>query len=124
MKNKRWVWIFSCLMVWGCEDFFEKDLSGKQPELIAPADNAETFSGDQLFLWKELPGGKVYRLLIVTPSFENPALCILDTLVNTCLFSYSLKAGEYAWGIRAENFAWKGDFCIRNLIVLSQSSEP
>lgn len=117
MINRILLCIVVLFLLAGCSDFFEKDISRRQVELLSPADSVKTRFGEQTFLWDELPGATSYRLMIMTPSCHQPEACLLDTLVNTCRFTFTLQPGQYGWRVRAENSAWMTSFCERNLII-------
>ena len=122
MKNFVRIIVNCCILfLSGCDDFFEKDLTGKQVNLVAPGDSVVTSVASQLFLWEELPGAAAYRLLIVVPDFRHMEYCLLDTLIEDYRFEYLLPAGTYTWGIRAENSAWKSEFVSRVLTVTLKS---
>lgn len=106
------------LLFFGCEDFFEKDISEKKVELLAPADSVFTACVRQTFLWDELEGASAYRLLIVSPAFVKPEVCLLDTLLSVPRFAFELEPGNYMWRVRAENSAWKSEPTERTLVVL------
>lgn len=112
-----------CLTTWTCEDFFEKDLSQKEVQLLVPADNAVATAGEQMFLWEGLKGASAYRLRVVSPDFSCPAVCWADTLVTDCRFGLNLPSGKYAWGVRAENSAWKSGFCSYKFTVETKDTE-
>lgn len=123
---KIWMGITAgCLLyVTGCDDFFEKDLTGKRVNLIAPGDSIVTTVTRQLFLWEELDGATAYRLVVMVPDFRQSGVCLLDTLVNDHRYEYELPEGIYTWGIQAENSAWKSAFSSRILIVRPQPEKP
>lgn len=102
----------------GCEDFFEKDISEKRVELLVPADSVFTVRVCQTFVWDELEGASAYRLSVVSPAFTEPEVCLLDTLLSVCRFTFELEPGNYMWRVRAENSAWKSKPAERTLVVL------
>lgn len=112
-------------MFWviGCEDVFEKDLSKKEVVLVAPGDSIRTSYEQQVFVWEEIEGATGYRLIIVSPQFERPERCLLDTLVAGRQFSFTLKPGEYQWRVRPENSAYEGIYSTRTIIVLLEENE-
>ena len=122
MKTKRmkiWFGILSgaVLLLAGCDDIFERDLTGCLVQQLAPGDSVTTPVARQLLLWEPLKGATAYRLRIVTTDFQCSEACLLDTLVTGCRYEYVFQPGVYAWGIRAENSVWSGEFAVRLLIV-------
>lgn len=115
--------LLAAVLTAACDDFFEKDISGRRIELAVPADSVETAYHVQTFLWYELPGASHYRLLLVTPSFQRPEACLLDTLVGGCSFTFELQPGRYAWRVGAVNSAWASGFSERTLTVLPETAK-
>ena len=110
-------------LVMGCRDVFEKDISEKEVELIAPADSVETTHTTLTFVWEERDGATGYRLVVVSPSFDRIELYVLDTLVEGNQYTYTLEPGRYEWGVRPENSAYEGIYRWRVLTVLENAEE-
>ena len=110
-------------LVMGCRDVFEKDISEKEVELIAPADSVETTHATLTFVWEERDGATCYRLVVVSPSFDRIELYVLDTLVEGNQYTYTLEPGRYEWGVRPENSAYEGIYRWRVLTVLENAEE-
>ena len=110
-------------LVMGCRDVFEKDISEKEVELIAPADSVETPHATLTFVWEERDGATGYRLVVVSPSFDRIELYVLDTLVEGNQYTYTLEPGRYEWGVRPENSAYEGIYRWRVLTVLENAEE-
>ena len=110
-------------LVMGCRDVFEKDISEKEVELIAPADSVETTHATLTFVWEERDGATGYRLVVVSPSFDRIELYVLDTLVEGNQYTYTLEPGRYEWGVRPENSAYEGIYRWRVLTVLENAEE-
>ena len=110
-------------LVMGCRDVFEKDISEKEVELIAPADSVETTHATLTFVWEERDCATGYRLVVVSPSFDRIELYVLDTLVEGNQYTYTLEPGRYEWGVRPENSAYEGIYRWRVLTVLENAEE-
>ena len=110
-------------LVMGCRDVFEKDISEKEVELIAPADSVETTHATLTFVCEERDGATGYRLVVVSPSFDRIELYVLDTLVEGNQYTYTLEPGRYEWGVRPENSAYEGIYRWRVLTVLENAEE-
>lgn len=108
------------LLLTGCSDIFEKNISEKRVDLVAPADQAETFHPVLTFAWEEVEGATDYRLIVVSPSFEEAQLYVLDTLIAGHQFSRQLQPGRYEWKVRPENSAYQGLYTSRVVTVLNE----
>lgn len=124
MKKLIRMTIACFFLVTGCDDLFEKDLTGKQVALVAPSDNVTTCITRQLFLWEKLQGATTYRMLIVTPDLRQAQACLLDTLLEEQHFEYEFTEGVYTWMIRAENSASAGEFTSRLLVISPKNIMP
>ena len=111
------------LLLGGCEDLFEKDISEKRECLIAPADSIRTPHREQNFVWEEVSGASGYRLEVAKPGFERPEFYLLDTLVTGNKYSFTLDVGTYEWRVRPENSAYKGLYSVRRIVVLPSKEE-
>jgi hypothetical protein len=116
------------LLTTACDDFFEKDISDKNVEVIVPADNTTVPAGAVTFFWNELEHASAYRLRIVSPNFQNAATCACDTLLNDSLsannrLTVTLPAGTYQWSIQAENSAYQSLTKILSLQVNAADEE-
>ena len=95
-----------------CKDIFDKDITARSVEVVAPADKAEAPEGEVTFLWKPVSYATGYHLTIVSPSFEHAAILIADTvMMNDTLgvklrYRHLMPAGEYQWNIRALNSSY------------------
>lgn len=119
MRNRGMIWGI-VLLAMGCQDIFEKDLSEKEVQLIAPADSVKTEYESLTFAWTELEGAAGYRLVIVSPSFAGAERYLLDTLVEGHRYSCRLQPGRYQWAVRPENSAYEGVYRERTLTVVQK----
>lgn len=86
-----------------CKEFIEPSLEHQKIKAIAPAEGTETSSYQLTFWWEGHVDALAYRLQVVAPSFAAAQQMILDTLVKTDRFTYTLDPGNYQWRVRAEN---------------------
>ncbi len=107
----------SCLLMFGCEDFFEQDLSGKTVTLIAPSDSVVTDLSVQTFWWDELDGALEYELQVVTARFDSIVQLIVDTTISGTQFQQTLYPGQFQWRVRALNGAYMSEYAVRTLTV-------
>lgn len=127
MKNKitnklGWPFIFitaiSVLNLMGCDDILEEDIANDEVALFAPGEGVQLDSGSVTFVWDPLEGALDYRLLLVSPDFENPAQVWADTITTGTSFTTSLGAGTYTWGVNAANTAYTTAFFTRTFTVV------
>lgn len=122
MKRIKYL-LFALLLAAGCDDFFERDISGDSVEIIAPVDNVSVPEGEVSFLWNVLEGADHYRLIIVSPSFAEAASPVCDVLVAvdsvavSCMHTQALAKGEYEWSLRGLNSAWESLETISGITV-------
>lgn len=100
-----------------CKEFIEPSLENKTINAIAPADGVETNSYQLTFWWEPHPDALRYRLQVAYPSFTAAEKMILDTLVKSDKFIYTLDPGNYQWRVRAENGSSKTAFTTNSFIV-------
>jgi hypothetical protein len=112
--------LFSVIGI-ACSQIFEEDISDKQLNVIAPSNNVQTPYYNQVFWWDKLDGATQYRLQIVSPSFNNLQLLIIDSTTTSDKITYTLRPGTYQWRIRAENFSYQTEYVTRELIVDTSS---
>ncbi|MDD4554262.1 MAG: hypothetical protein PHP04_08685 [Bacteroidales bacterium] len=120
--NRNHLLFFICFVLTACSVVFEPDITSKKVNLLAPPDSAVTTISFQTFWWDIVDGANYYKLQVVTPSFINISMLILDTLVYGNKCSYSLLPGKYEWRVCAENFAYSSTFTTHKLIVDSTAN--
>jgi hypothetical protein len=106
MKTKFIYSLFVLLIsvfIISCEDFIEVDLGKKTITVLAPANNSNSPSFNQLFKWEDLKGAEKYQLQIVKPTFAAIQQFVLDTTTALSQFSFTLSPGAYQWRLRALN---------------------
>jgi len=121
LKTKTgWGLLFLVLMT-GCEDVFEKNISSEQVILLTPPDSLVSTIVLQNFWWKEVPDADFYKLQIASPSFIHIRQLIADTTLYGNKFNCSLLPGTYEWRVKAANFGYETPFTINRLIIDSTS---
>jgi len=86
-----------------CDDIIEPSINKKQVQLEAPADQYQSTSYTVNFWWDAVDHALSYHLQAVSSTFAAPGGLVLDTVVNTYKFSYTLNPGNYQWRVMAEN---------------------
>lgn len=87
----------------GCKEFIEPSIAKRNVLQLAPANGSEGRQYNQTFWWEPVEDALKYRLQVVSPDFDKTQRLILDTLIETNKFNYTLDPGNYEWRVRAEN---------------------
>ncbi|WKN45342.1 hypothetical protein [Tunicatimonas pelagia] len=109
-KTILWLVYLGLLGLISCDDFIAEDVSNETIVLLAPADLITTERTDIILWWESLSVNTLYRVQVVSPTFEKSATLTIDTLVQTHQLPLVLTAGQYAWRVRAENATYQGTF--------------
>lgn len=120
MKNIGVIVLLLVLLA-GCKEFIEPSISKKQVVLLAPVTGTESIQYAQNFWWEEVEDALKYRLQVVSPNFGNAAKLVLDTLVTTNKFRFTLDPGAYEWRVSAENGSSKTPFTSASFIIYATS---
>ena len=112
------------LIVVGCDDILEKDITDKEIFLIAPSNAVELDSGNITFLWEFLEGADTYELLVLSPNFDEPITVHADTALADNTFTTALGEGTYSWGVRGVNSAYNTDYFINDFVVNLPELDP
>ena len=118
--NTKKLYLFVVLisiLVFSCEDIFEKDLSKEEVSILAPTNNLQSTTLTHTFWWEEVKGASGYKLQIVTPSFSNINQMALDTTITDNLFTYTLNPGQYQWRVKAMNGSSSTSFATYSLNI-------
>ncbi len=86
-----------------CDDIIEPSLGKQQIQPEAPVDQYQSTGYTINFWWDPVDHALSYHLQVVSPSFAAPGGLILDTVVRTYKFSFTLNPGSYQWRVMAEN---------------------
>ena len=86
-----------------CNDIIEPSITKQQVNLEAPVNLYQSTSYAINFWWDPVDHALSYHLQVVSQSFAAPGGLILDTIVSTYKFSYTLNPGNYQWRVMAEN---------------------
>ncbi|KDN54713.1 hypothetical protein [Flavobacterium seoulense] len=105
---------FFLITVTSCEEILlETDISKKEVQLVAPANNISFNATGVTFTWEAVPDATKYRLQIAKPSFENPSQIVLDTTITATSFNQQLAIANYEWRVRALNSAYETNYSSR-----------
>lgn len=109
-----------------CEDILEvPDISNEQVVLLAPANESQVPQGTINFSWEKVTEATSYRLQVATPSFEQAAQIVLDTLLTNdsvpLRVSTELSTGNFEWRVRAENSDYATPFALNAFAVIGSN---
>lgn len=123
MKNKNFLWlIIAFLGLVSCEDFIEKDISGKHVTILAPPDGFISNSLTITFWWEEMDGAEQYNLQVVQPAFSAVQNILVDTTLTDLLFVSTFSPGTYQWRIKGMNNGGNSDYITRSFTVDSTAN--
>jgi hypothetical protein len=127
MKQKRSRYfmygVLCIVLLGGCKDIFEQDISGKQISINSPSDGTTSSIYKQLFWWNKLEGATQYRIQIATPSFNAVESILADTVIENEKFYKTLPPGTYQWRIRAENGGYQSAYQVYSLTMVKSALE-
>ncbi|RZJ76972.1 MAG: hypothetical protein EOO45_00380 [Flavobacterium sp.] len=109
--------MFLILAIGACSEFIEHSLAERHVVLLSPSNRIETSVYQQVFWWEAIDDALFYRLQVVTPSFDSAAALVLDTLVKTDKFIFTLDPGHYQWRVRAENGSSRTAYATHAFVV-------
>ncbi|TCD05845.1 hypothetical protein EZ449_15380 [Pedobacter frigidisoli] len=121
MKVERLLLLMFVLSLFACSEFIEPSLKDRKIILLGPGEHLETNSYQQTFWWEGSSDAIFYRLQVATPSFDSLSKLVLDTLITSTKFTYTLDPGKYQWRVRAENGSSQTAFALRSFIVYTSS---
>lgn len=118
-----WVVAIICLGFTSCRDFLLVDISSKKVNIITPPDNHQTTLRQIVFRWDLLDGAEKYHFRLVSPSFSNPALEIMDSTTTRNTITLTLPSiGQYEWWVKAKTGTYVSMFDTMNLRIISDTS--
>ena len=103
LKGRNLFFLSIIIMVLGCEDIFEEDISAASLELVSPEDGAVIESNYVDFWWLELEGSDQYRVQVM----NDHGMLLKDTVSSNNTLELDFDPGHYSWRIRAKNFAYE-----------------
>ena len=124
MKSKSifWLTVISILVFTSCEDFIEKDISGKRVSVLAPPDGLVSTSLTITFWWEEMDGAEQYNIQIVQPDFSYIQNIIVDTTISDTRFVSTFTPGTYQWRIKGMNNGGDSEYLTRSFTIDSTTA--
>ncbi len=118
---KKAIFIILCpllvVIFYGCEEFIEKDLTGKKITILAPADSLGISITTITFWWEEIEGALDYNVQVVSPAFDKAEMLWADTLVAGNKFDLSLVPGDYQWRVKGQNGSSETNFTVASFVI-------
>jgi len=93
-------------LVFTCDDILEEDISDDSIQTISPNEDDMIVGNNVQFLWQSLDGADDYRVQV----YGENQIIMVDSLVPSNEFTYSLNTGNYQWRVRGENFAYETEY--------------
>lgn len=122
MKRSVLLFILLAGFFSACTEIFEEDISDKQIEILAPADNLVTTQISLQFWWDEIEDANGYQIQIVSPNFDNVLDLVEDSIVTGDQFVKQFSPGNYEWRIRGVNSETETDFVYRSFQIDSTTN--
>ncbi len=119
MKKAIFIILYPLLavIIYGCEEFIEKDLAEKNITILAPANNLVTPYTTTTFWWEELDGALDYNVQVVSPDFDMVEKLWADTIVEGNKFELPLVPGSFQWRIKGRNGSSETKFITASFVI-------
>jgi hypothetical protein len=108
---------FLSAIFYGCEEFMEKDITGKKVTLLAPVDSLVTSNTTITFWWEEVDGALDYSVQVVSPDFERVEKLWVDSFVVGNKLELALVPGRYQWRIKGWNGSSETQFTTASFVI-------
>lgn len=108
--NKLLLLLLSGLMLFGCKEIIEKDISEDLPIIILPSNNASINENPVFFKWGDLDGATKYKVQIVSPSFDSILSYPVDSVVSGTEIYFNLDSNDYQVRLMALNAGYETAF--------------
>lgn len=100
-----------------CTEWEEPQIDKEVIEILTPRDSLVTSVVTQLFFWSEVSDAIDYELQIVSPSFQQIDRFVLDTILTSNKFQFTLVPGDYEWSVRAFNNSSATPYTVHRLFI-------
>lgn len=91
------------LLTAGCDDIFEKDITGSVIESVSPVSGWSAEEHEVRFSWSALDGATEYYFELGSPSFANLQQLVCDSVLTKTTLTLNLSEGSYQWRVRGQN---------------------
>ncbi len=108
-----------------CDDIIEEeDLSNRQVIVLAPLEGSIVTQNQVSLNWNTVEDARSYKVELATPSFENAAQIVLDSLVEQDTLGTirtqvqaTLLNGNYEWRVKGLNGGFETPFTLNSFTV-------
>jgi hypothetical protein len=118
IKNSFLHLLIISIVLAGCEELTEFELTNETIIITAPIDSLVTNNTTNTFAWEPLKGATKYNFQIVSPKFDSVISFIIDTTLTKNLFTYTLTSGKYQWRVKAMNEGSQTKYFTRTFTIL------
>lgn len=101
-----------------CDDIIEIDMAKRQVQLVSPGDNISTTVVSQNFIWETVKGAKSYHIQIASPSFEKAEQMVVNAVLDSNVFTYTIFPGKFQWRVCAINSSSESPYTTRSFIII------
>lgn len=110
-----------CMFCLSCKEFIEPSLQHGKMVLLAPSRDLETSNYLTTFWWETQEDALGYRLQVISTAFTDIQKLVLDTLIKSDKFIYTLDPGKYQWRVRAENGSSQTPYTTQSFTIYPSS---
>lgn len=108
------IWVFVA-----CDDIIEVvDISDKTVAILAPTNGSVVDTTFVNFSWQALEDAETYRVQVATPSFNEAAQILLDTVVTKTDVSGQLNVNNFEWRVKAINSGYETSYATQHFSVI------
>ncbi len=115
--------ILFSLILSGCVDMFEPDISTSNVILLSPYNGMESDTSSISFWWDTVEFATEYQLQIVSPDLSMIEKLCLDTFLIDNQLVYNLEPGDYEWRVRARNASSETNYVTAAFTVKQSGDE-
>ncbi|MCF6297912.1 MAG: hypothetical protein L3J08_08020 [Flavobacteriaceae bacterium] len=109
------------LLLISCDDIiFEEDISNSYVKTLAPTSGTNVKAGTISFNWEWVNDATEYQIQIASPSFNDAAQIVLDSMTTNTVYTVDLTANSYEWRIRAKNSAFETSYFTNAFTVIEE----
>jgi hypothetical protein len=102
-----------------CDDIIEVvDISDKTVAILAPTNGSVVHTTLVNFSWQALEDAETYRVQVVTPTFNEAAQILLDTIVTKTYVSGELNINDFEWRVKAVNSGYETPYTTQHFSVI------
>ena len=116
--NVKHLFVLIGLILGACGVVLLDDISDDTVDLNYPEDGMTTTSKRVEFDWDDLKGADSYRIQIISPSFDDDAAILHDTLLGGTRYEYVMSnTAQYQWRVCGENDEYRSKYSTRTFTI-------